>query len=82
MRVQRRVRKKGRIERRDVTRRNQWLCVSDDEKVEDVSDSSPSSSSSREVERGIFGASLRLIDLIANLDERNFHDKAGILLSG
>ena len=54
MRVQKSVRKKGMMERRDVRRRNQWVCVSDDEVVEDVSDRLSSSwSRSRDVERGI-----------------------------
>jgi hypothetical protein len=59
MRVQRRVRKKGRMERREVRRRNQCLCcVSEDETTEEVSDRSSSSSISRDVERGIWGGGL------------------------
>ena len=52
--VQTRVRKNGTMERRKVRRHNQWRRVSEDD-VEDVSERSSSSPSSRDVEEGIRG---------------------------
>jgi hypothetical protein len=68
MRVQRRVRKKGRMERREVRRRNQCLCCveEEEEKVEEVSDRSSSSSSSRDVERGILGRNASFDQIVIN----------------